>query len=156
LTVPLNQAYPGLGSAKTDCNAVNQGNYAAVVESLTNDNQEPEVITDAQFVNWDVFTGEQWADDAPALFAYLQTNTDGSVTLYLVGKECWVDVDFPLPDFILGAEKKGVDYCQVPAPEYIRDLITGQIEAPECDAPPAYEPPSFPPEPIPTWDCQNP
>lgn len=145
----LNDAYPGLGAVKTDCNAVNQANYTAVVNSLTNDNQEPEVITDVEFDNWTAFTGQQWTNDAPAPFAYTST-VDGK--LHLVGKELWVNVNNPIP--FIGPEKKGVDYCQVPAPEYIRELITGAIAAPVCDAPPAHSPNPF--DPIPTWNCQNP
>lgn len=145
----LNAAYPGLGAVKTDCSAVNQSNYAAVVNSLTNPNQEPEVITDVEFDTWIAYTGQQWTNDAPAPFAYTST-VDGK--LHLVGKELYVNVANPIP--FIGPEKKGVDYCQVPAPEYIRELITGEIAAPLCDAPPAYSPNPF--LPIPTWDCQNP
>lgn len=145
----LNDAYPGLGAVKTDCNAVNQAFYQAVRESLTNDKQEPEVITEVDFYNWDSFTGQQWTDDAPAPFAYISTSTN---KLTLVGKELYVDVGNPIP--FIPPEKKGVDYCQVPAPEYIRELITGEIAAPACDDPPAYSPNPF--DPIPTWNCQNP
>lgn len=145
----LNDAYPGLGAIKTDCSAVNQDTYAAVVNSLTNDNQEPEVITEVEFDTWLAFTGQQWTDDAPAPFAYTST-VDGK--LHLVGKELYVNVNNPIP--FIGPEKKGVDYCQVPAAEYIRELITGTIAAPVCDAPPAYSPNPF--DPLPTWNCQNP
>ncbi len=145
----LNDAYPGLGAVKTDCNAVNQATYAAVVNSLTNDNQEEQVITDVAFDNWLAFTGQQWTNDAPAPFAYIST-VDGK--LHFVGKELYVNVNNPIP--FIGPEKKGVDYCQVPAPEYVRELIIGAIAAPLCDAPPAYSPNPF--DPIPNWNCENP
>lgn len=55
------------------------------------------------------------------------------------------------------ANKKGVDYCQVIAQEYLREVIVGNIQAPTCDAPPAYNPPIFgPPEAPKDWSCANP
>jgi len=146
----LIDAYPGLNAARTNCATVNQGNYLTVLYSLMSDrNAPPVVINEVEFDYWRTFSGEQWTKEAPVAFAYTSA-TDGK--LHLVGKELYVPVDIVI-DFI-GPEKKGVHYCQVASPEYIRDLITGRIAAPVCNAPPRY---SFDPfKPIPDWDCSNP
>ena len=60
----------------------------------------------------------------------------------------------PVP--FITSSKKGVHYCQVIAPEYLREVITGGIAAPECEAPPEYFPPAGPPSPPPLWNCDNP
>jgi len=146
----LIDAYPGLQAFRTTCAAVNEANYLAVRYSLMSDrNAPPVVIDEVEFDYWRTFSGEQWTKEAPVAFAYTSV-TDGK--LHLVGKELYVPVDIVI-DFI-GPEKKGVHYCQVASPEYIRDLITGRIAAPFCNAPPRY---SFDPfKPIPDWDCRNP
>lgn len=146
----LIDAYPGLTAVRTNCAAVNQGNYLAVLYSLMSDrNAPPIIINEVEFDYWRTFSGEQWTKESPVAFAYTST-TDGK--LHFVGKELYVPVDIVI-DFI-GPEKKGVHYCQGPSPEYIRDLLTGRIAAPVCDAPPRY---SFDPfKPIPDWDCRNP
>lgn len=146
----LNDAYPGLGAYRTSCAAVAEANYMAVLYSLMSDRDAPPIaVNDVEFDWWRTFSGEQWTDDAPAPFAYTSA-ADGK--LHLVGKELYVPVDIVI-DFI-GPEKKGVHYCQVASPVYIRDLLTGTIDAPVCGAPPRYKPDPF--APLPTWNCQNP
>lgn len=144
--------YPGSASAGSDCAAVNADTGAAVIESLTNNNQEPQVVTEIVYDNWLTFTGAQWTDSSPAPTAYF-SNADGK--LHIVGKQLYVARTNPSP--FVGAAKKGVDYCQVVAPEYLREIIVGNIQAPTCDAPPVYNPPIFgPPEAPKPWACANP
>lgn len=144
--------YPGAASAGADCATVNANTGAAVIESLTNDNQEPQVITEIVYDNWVTFTGQQWTDSSPAPSAYI-SNADGK--LHVVGKQLYVERTNPSP--FVPANKKGVDYCQVIAPEYLREVIVGNIQAPTCDAPPVYNPPIFgPPEAPKPWACANP
>lgn len=144
--------YPGAASAGADCATVNADTGAAVIESLTNNNQEPQLITEIVYDNWVTFTGQQWTDSAPAPSAYI-SNADGK--LHAVGKQLYVERTNPSP--FVPANKKGMDNCQVIAPEYLREVIVGNIQAPTCDAPPVYSPPIFgPPEAPKPWACANP
>lgn len=142
---------PGAAADGASCSDINADTYARVLNSLTNPNQEPEVITEVAFDEWVSFTGQQWTSEAPATTAYTST-VDGKV--HIVGKPLYVARTNPSP--FVGPEKKGVHYCQIIAPEYLREIIIGNIVAPTCDAPPAYAPPAGPPAPPPLWDCENP
>ncbi|MGI9341732.1 MAG: hypothetical protein ACR2QV_02715 [Gammaproteobacteria bacterium] len=142
---------PGAAADGASCSDINADTYARVLNSLTNPNQEPEVVTEVVFDEWVTFTGQQWTSEAPATTAYTST-ADGKV--HIVGKPLYVARTNPSP--FVGPEKKGVHYCQIIAPEYLREIIVGNIVAPTCDAPPAYAPPAGPPAPPPIWGCANP
>lgn len=141
--------YPGSASSGSNCASVNAATGAAVINSLTNNNQEPQVITDIVYDNWATFSGAQWTASSPAPVAYISTVDN---KLHVVGKQLYVARTNPSP--FVGPPKKGVDYCQVIAPEYLRDVITGQVTAPTCAPPPVYVP-GPPQAPIP-WACANP
>ncbi len=146
----LNYYFPGSASAGSNCATINADTGAAVINSLTNDNQEPQVITDIVYDNWSTYAGSQWTNSSPAPVAYIST-VDGK--LHIVGKQLYVARTNPSP--FVGPPKKGVDYCQVIAPEYLREVITGKITAPTCAAPPVYNPFGPPQAPI-LWACANP
>jgi len=143
--------YPGSASAGASCSDINADTYARVLNSLTNPNQEPEVVTEVVFDEWVTFTGQQWTSEAPATTAYVST-ADGKV--HIVGKPLYVARLNPVP--FIGPEKKGVHYCQIIAPEYLREIIVGNITPSTCAAPPVYLPPAGPPAPPPIWGCPNP
>lgn len=145
----LNFYYPGSASSGSSCSTINQDTYVAVLNSLVN--AEIPVVTDLVFDEWVTFTGAQWTSQSPSVTAYTST-VDGKV--HIVGKPLYVARLNPIP--FIGPEKKGVHYCQIIAPEYLRDVITGDIEAPTCDAPPVYLPPVGPPAPPALWACENP
>ena len=143
--------FPGKASEGSNCSSINQVTTGLVFLSMLFRGEFP-VITDIEFDDWDTFTGQQWTDSSPAPSAYIST-TDGK--LHLVGKRLYVERTNPSP--FVGAPKKGVDYCQVIAPEYLRNILRGDITAPTCDDFPVYSPPvGGPPQgPLP-WACANP
>jgi hypothetical protein len=134
----------------SSCSEINEDSYARVLQSLTN--KEVEVVTEVVFDEWVANSGEQWTSQSPSATAYTST-VDGRV--HIVGKTLYVPRELP-PFIPIPASKKGVHYCQVIAPEFLRQVITGDIVAPNCDAPPVYPSPFGPPLPTPIWDCANP
>ena len=70
------------------------------------------------------FFGSQWVNPLPPEVACAQQGT-----LYLQGKSLPVPRSSPL-QFLLPNEWLGVQYCHLPAPEYVRNLMTGQVQAP--------------------------
>jgi len=144
----LNTYYPDSSAAGSTCADVNQKISKDVIKQVEVDNPgivAPVIVYD----NWVSYTGQQWTDDAPAPTAYIST-ADG--LLHVVGKELYVARTNPVP--FIPPTKKGVDYCQTIAPDYLGEIIIENVQAPVCDAPPAYSPNPF--APIPTWNCQNP
>ncbi len=141
--------YYGLAAEGATCSDINVRTYRRVVRSLRR-KQRP-VVTGVEYDEWVSFTGQQWTSQAPAVTAYTST-ADGKV--HLVGKALYVERTNPSP--FVGPEKKGVHYCQVIAPEYLREIILGNIVPPACGAPPVYAPPAGPPGPVPQWNCNNP
>jgi hypothetical protein len=141
--------FPGSAAAGSSCSTINADTYSAVLNSLVR--KEVPVVTEIVFDEWVSYTGQQWTTQAPAVSAYT-SSADGKV--HVVGKALYVERTNPSP--FVGASKKGVHYCQIIAPEYLREVIVGNITAPACDAPPTYLPPAGPPSPTPLWDCENP
>jgi hypothetical protein len=141
--------YPGSAAPGSSCSTVNQDTYARVLNSLVE--TEVPVVTEVAFDEWVSYTGQQWTSQAPAVTAYTST-ADGKV--HIVGKPLYVERTNQNP--FVGASKKGVHYCQIIAPEYLREIIVGHIAAPTCGAPPEYSLPAGPPTPPPLWSCANP
>jgi hypothetical protein len=141
--------YPDSASEGADCSAINQDTATKVINSLAG--KEKQVVQGLVFDEWVAHTGQQWTNESPAVTAYTST-VDGKV--HIVGKALYVNRLNTLP--FIPASKKGVHYCQVIAPEYLKEVITGDVEAPTCDAPPVYSPPVGPPSPPPIWGCSNP
>jgi hypothetical protein len=140
---------PGSAAPGANCSDINRDSYQAVKDSLVN--MEIPVINEVIFDDWITYTGQQWTSQAPAVTAYTST-VDGMV--HIVAKPLYV-ARLNFTPFI-PPQKKGVHYCQIIAPEYLREVITGGVTTPTCDAPPTYLPPAGPPSPPPLWDCQNP
>ncbi len=147
----LNFYYPGSAASGSNCAVVNAKIGGLVVASLTNQNQEPLAIRSVVYDNWLTYTGEQWTDSSPAPVAYLSTK-DGK--LHILSKELYVARNNP--SSFVGVEKKGINYCQVIAPDYLRRLLVGNITAPKCDPPPVYQQPLGQPESPKPWNCANP
>ena len=147
----LNFYYPGSAASGSNCADVNAKIGALVVASLTNRNQESLAIGSVVYDNWLTYTGEQWTDSSPAPVAYL-SNSDGK--LHIVSKELYVARNNLSP--FVGPEKKGINYCQVIAPQYLSRLLVGDITAQRCDAPPVYQQPVGQPESPKPWNCANP
>jgi len=141
---------PGSAAPGATCSDINKDTYESVKNSLVN--METQAVYEVIFDEWVTYSGVQWTSQAPAVTAYTST-VDGMV--HIVAKPLYVARLNPTP--FIPAEKKGVHYCQVIAPEYLREVITGGITTPTCDAPPVYQPPAGgSPSPPPQWDCQNP
>ncbi len=113
--------------------------------------EEIPVIDEIIFQEWVTYTGEQWTSQSPTVAAYVNS-ADSKV--YLVGKALYVERTNPIP--FIGPEKKGVHYCQVIAPEYLREIIIGKVEPLVCDSPPAYSRLAGPLQAPKMWGCENP
>jgi len=109
------------------CRTIVEGMATQVVASLTNKetrevvfDPDDEVVDDPDS---NAFSGAQWTN----LAAYIPANVDGSGVLHLRGRKLDVPENIVTP-FPLGPAKKGVTYCHLPAPEYIRALLTGEVQ----------------------------
>lgn len=121
---------PGVASAGSTCRTIIQGMTTEVIASLTNKetrqvvfDTDDEVVADADS---NAFSGSQWTN----LALYTPATVDGSGVLHLRGRRLDVPENFPSPPPPappLGPAKKGVTYCHIPAPEYIRALLTGEV-----------------------------
>jgi hypothetical protein len=144
----LNAYYPGRASEGSDCSSVNQATVGTVAISMLMSGQYS-VYSGIQFDTWVTYTGQQWTDGGPAPAAYISA-VDGK--LHFVGKELYVERANPSP--YVPASKKGVHYCHLASPEYVKDVLSGQVEVPVCDAPPVYTAPVFGPPQAPiAWHC---
>jgi lambda repressor-like predicted transcriptional regulator len=107
------------------CRTIVEGMTTSVIASLTNkETREVVFDTDDEVVedpDSNAFTGAQWTN----LALYVPANVDGAGVLHLRGRRLDVPENFPAP--FLGPAKKGVTYCHLPAPEYIRALLTGEV-----------------------------
>ena len=142
--------YPGSAAFGASCAAINVRTTAKVVARLTKENREPLIGKDLVYYNWLTYSGQQWTDSSPTPVAF--RTSDGK--LHIVSKELYVERTNP--SSFVGSEKKGINYCQVIAPEYLRKLLLDNIMVPECDAPPVYQQSPTQPEPPKTWNCANP
>ena len=123
----LNRIYgPGTAVAGSTCKTIVEGTTLLVIASLTNKETRQVVFdTDDEVVNdpdSNAFTGATWTN----LALYIPANVDGAGVLHLRGRKLDVPENFPAP--FLGPAKKGVTYCHLPAPEYIRALVTGEVQ----------------------------
>lgn len=117
-------------AAGSTCQTIVQGVTTEVIASLTNKetrsvvfDPDDEVVEDPDS---NAFTGAQWTN----LALYVPANVDGAGVLHLRGRRLDVPenaVGPPPPAPQLGPAKKGVTYCHLPAPEYIRALLTGEV-----------------------------
>lgn len=160
--------FPGEATSGNDCSNVNRKIVRKVIKALDNDDDSDSgdgdwgdsdsdhdggiTVPDIIYDNWLTYTGQQWTDSSPAPVAFY-SSADGH--LHIVGKELFVARTNPSP--FVGPEKKGVDYCQTIAPEYVKKILLGDVTPPTCDPFPEYSPPvGGPPQgPLP-WNCQNP
>jgi hypothetical protein len=124
----LNTIYgPGTAAAGSTCKTIVEGTTLQVIASLTNkETREVVFDTDDEVVDdpdSNAFTGASWTN----LALYIPANVDGAGVLHLRGRKLDVPENFVSP-FPLGPAKKGVTYCHLPAPEYIRALVTGEVQ----------------------------
>jgi hypothetical protein len=120
------------------CQTVIEDTAQRVEASLTN--REVDFVIDADLdVEVDAdnvqFSGFGWTNPLPPTLAC--TDMDG--ILHIQGKS------LPVPNFFYpwpipsppppgwGPEKTGVHYCHLPAAEYLRELLTGNLQAPACN-----------------------
>lgn len=154
----LNDYYPGsvdldplpappFFAGKPTCSDVNRKMVEKSIKQLRKDVPDlnvPEIV----YEDIQTFGGPQWTsnvdNEPPPPFpppsaspsAYISSN-DG--LLHIVGKELFVTRFVPF--FInIPNSKKGVDYCQGIAPEYVREILTGNVVPPTCGPPPVYIP----------------
>jgi len=124
----LNRIFgPGTAVAGSTCRTIVEGTTLRVIASLTNPetrsvvfDTDDEVVDD---VDSNAFSGAQWTN----LALYIPANVDGAGVLHLRGRRLDVPENIVTP-FPLGPAKKGVTYCHLPAPEYIRALVTGEVQ----------------------------
>jgi len=156
---PLPQ--PPFFAGKPTCSDVNRQMVKKVVKALGKDVVVPEIV----YEDFPTFSGLQWTSNtsipvpSTSPSAYFNNGV-----LHIVGKELFVTR--VLPPFIqIPESKKGVDYCQAIAPDYVREILTGNVTPPDCQAPPTYAPPGPGSSPFPQlWEtypgsgeeCKNP
>ena len=142
----LNFYYPGQASKGSDCAAVNRATVGTVaIAMLLRDQQS--VYQDVQFDTWSTYTGQQWTHGGPAPTAYLDTGGK----LHLVAKELIVERTNPIT--FISSPKKGVHYCHLATPRYVKRVLAGKEAVPTCEAPPVLAPPAGPPTTPPDWHC---
>jgi hypothetical protein len=142
--------YDGQAAQGSDCSSVNKTTVGAVAINMLLKGKYS-IYSDIQFDTWTTYTGQQWTDGGAAPTAYISAD-DGK--LHFVGKELYVDRANPSP--YVAASKKGVHYCHLAAPEYVKNLLSGKVDLPVCDAPPTYAPPvGGPPQAPIAWQCGN-
>lgn len=107
------------------CRDIHEQTVNAVFASLTKPEtrqlvfDRDDVIIDSDSV---ARSGPQWLTPMPPTLTYM----DAEGRLHLQAKSLPVPREVP-PFVPLGPEKKGVHYCHLAAPEYIRALITGDV-----------------------------
>jgi hypothetical protein len=138
--------YPGSASPGASCSGINRDTHKRVLKSLR---KQSVAIKKIIFDEWITYTGEQWTHQSPATTIYTST-VDHQI--HVVGKSLYVERTNWIP--FIGPEKKGIHYCQIVTPNFLRQVITGQIKAPTCDPPPRYSTSPF--KPLPIWPCQDP
>lgn len=111
--------------AKT-CAAINQQNVAAVVASLTPEESEKRVLSDAQIVfkeDISVMTGTSWTKP----FDFTTRGEDGA--LHIQSKRMQIDWNNML--FKMAPDRfRGALYCHLIAPEFAKALILGEADVP--------------------------
>lgn len=116
------------GAVQRTCRDVNQSTVADVYASLTL--LERRVLRWAQsdivFLN-DIYSdaGPVWLYPLPYLPVVAFINPANG-KLHFIGRSIWVERTNPTT--AAGPDKKGSYYCHLPSPEYVRALITGQIQ----------------------------
>jgi hypothetical protein len=132
----------GAGSAGTQrtCREVNQDTFASVYSSLTAVEQrsirfQPSQI--AYVADMMAASGPNWLYPLPYLprIAFIPTTGPNAGKLVIRGFAIFVSRLEGSGN--VGADKKGVYYCHLVAPEYARALITGQME-PVLETPPEF------------------
>lgn len=154
----LNATNPGLGAVDQDCGVVAEGIVNDVVASLTNPEQYTVTMDpDADVVVGDEFNfdpeqldtqGFGWTAGFPDNpYPVLYRETAGG-EIHVKASALYVDphpfgvIQFvcnslvpglppgaPIPSFC-EPRKWGVRYCHLPAPEYVRAALTGEVEVP--------------------------
>lgn len=111
--------------AKT-CAAINQENVAAVLASLSLDENERRVFSDEQIVfeeDISVMTGQSWTQ--PFTFVY----RGGEGDLHIQSKRMQIDWGNLL--FKMAPDRfRGNLYCHLIAPEFAKALILGEVDVP--------------------------
>mmetsp|Transcript_33230 Transcript_33230/g.56491 ORF Transcript_33230/g.56491 Transcript_33230/m.56491 type:complete len:293 (+) Transcript_33230:188-1066(+) len=146
----LNYYDPGEAADGNDCTDVQEHIVELVLEGL-GDSLDIGLLPPIEYFNWETFTGSQWTNGAPSPSAFIDASNPG--TLVLVSKE--LKVLRTNPSQFLGPNKKGVHYCQTIGPEYLRNLLEGEVTAPTCLRPPVYTLPQGPPGSVDSWNCAN-
>lgn len=119
------------------CNQVIEDTLQRVDDSLTHRELDFVVDTDlALDVGSDdaQMSGQAWTIPLPPTLACL--GTDGLLHVRaksLPVPNTFFPWPFPFPEPPgWGPEKTGVNYCHLPAAEYLRELLTGNLQAPAC------------------------
>jgi hypothetical protein len=118
---------PGAAGAQSTCKAMNQQTVAAVFATLTSSERRYLVYGESQIIfDDDQFlpSGPTWLGSIPVLIPLL-LYVDSSV-LHVASPAITVAVDFQDPS--VGNDKKGSYYCHFATPEYIRSVVTGQLQ----------------------------
>jgi len=145
----LNDADPSFGAQNTNCSFVNVAVFEAVLDNLTAAEWDAVVDDDVRFDTQDAYAGSQYVHDLPNVpFAYVGA---GDRALHFLTRELYVSVSNPVP--FLGPNKKGVNYCNLASPSYMKALLLGNATAPVCDPPPPFSQNPFAPNP--SWNCSR-
>jgi hypothetical protein len=158
----LNATIQNLGAVDQPCGAVSEAMVNAVVDSLTNA-EEAQIVMDpdGEVVVGDEFdfdpditdtTGFGWTagfPDNPYPVLYREV-TGGPIhvkasALLVDPHPTGVIIGVCNPSFgqagsFCEPRKWGVRYCHLPAPEYVRAAVTGEVDIPTCDNPQTADP----------------
>lgn len=119
----------GIAAVQRDCKYVNQVVVADVYGSLTASerrylrHQQSSIVYDNDQM---AGAGPSWVYPLPEPPPVATIGNDGRLHI----KGYAIQVPRSNTDPNVGADKKGVYYCHLPAPEYVRALVTGQIPGP--------------------------
>jgi hypothetical protein len=132
----------GAGSAGTQlsCREVNQDTVASVFASLTAVEQRSIRFPESQIAyiaDYMSAAGPTWLYPLPYLPRVAFIPTTGANAGKLVFRGFAIAVSRLDGSGSAGPDKKGVYYCHLPSPEYVRALVTGQMD-PIIENPPEF------------------
>ncbi len=128
---------PGSAGTQQSCREVNMDTVASVYAALTAIEQRTLRFTQSQVAyatDIQALSGPSWLYPLPYLPRVASIPVSGINAGKLLLRGFAINVSRTASEAV-GADKKGVSYCHLASPEYVRALITGQVE-PIIETPP--------------------
>jgi hypothetical protein len=127
------------------CKTVVEDTIQRVLDSLTYKESKDALAADIEFVVEDdnsASSGPEWTVPLPPVLVCLDNGSTEQEGVVLrvqpkalpVSEFFWPwPLEFPPAPPGIGPAKVGVHYCHLPAAEYLRELLTGNLQAPPCE-----------------------